>query len=242
MNRGTTHRYMATLVALGFLCRDERHKYSLSLGVTGLGLEVLNGMALRDHAHADLRLLCEPTVFSAALATLDGLDVLYVDVVRGLRDRSGGRGGVGLREGLRVPAYCTAMGKVLLAARRPEGALDGLLSGVEFEKCGPNTIISRMALLAEVGRVRDEGFAVEDQEREEGIIALAVPLRDESGEIVAAVDLSVSASKFALGALVDRLKPHLLATADRISARLGYRGAGYEVALLPMLTDHPGLG
>ena len=88
---------------------------------------------------------------------------------------------------------------------------------------GPNTITSKNALRVELEQIREEGFAVNDQELAEGLHAIAVPVRAVSGKVVAALGLSADTSTISLEELVDALGRHLVSTADRISARLGYR-------------------
>lgn len=127
-----------------------------------------------------------------------------------------------MRLGSRLPAYCTAMGKVLLAGL-PESERREIVAEIKFERKGPNTITSKKALLVELDHVSDEGIAADDEELASGLVAIAVLVRDEARKVAAAIDLAAHTSMIALSDLVDKLQPHLLATADQISARLGYR-------------------
>jgi IclR family transcriptional regulator, pca regulon regulatory protein len=114
MSRSTTHRYVITLLALGYLEQGASRKYRLGLRVTDLGMSALNSTGLREHAHPYLEELRQRSSYTVSLAVLDGADVLYVDRVRSFRR---GRGAVSLdlHTGSRVPAYASAMGKLLLA-------------------------------------------------------------------------------------------------------------------------------
>jgi IclR family transcriptional regulator, pca regulon regulatory protein len=221
MSRSTTHRYVITLVALGYLEQGASRKYRLGLRVTDLGMAALNSTGLREHAHPYLEELRQRTSYTTNLGVLDGLEVLYVDRVRSFR-RAQGQIDLNLHTGSRVPAYCTSMGKLLLATL-PEDQQRELLSSMRLSKQGPNTITSKKALREELEEVRAAGFAVDDEELAAGLFAVAAPVRNEARDVVAAVNLAAHSSMISLEELVDALGPHLVSTADRISARLGYR-------------------
>ena len=114
------------------------------------------------------------------------------------------------------------MGKLLLA-NLPESEQHEVLMEMTLTKQGPNTIRSKKGLLTELGQIREDGFAVNDQELAAGLCAIAAPVRNEAREVVAAVSLSADSAAISLEQMVDALEPHLVASADRISARLGYR-------------------
>ncbi|HEY4428523.1 MAG TPA: IclR family transcriptional regulator [Solirubrobacteraceae bacterium] len=226
MSRSTTHRYVITLVALGYLEQGASRKYRLGLRVTDLGMSALNSTGLREHARPYLEELRQRTSYTAALTVLDGTDVLYVDLVRSFR-RNQSRAEVRQSPGSRLPAYCTAMGKLLLA-HLPEADRRALLASTKPGKRGPNTITSKRALRDELDQVRDAGFAVNDEELASNLFAVAAPVRDSGREVVAAVGLSAQNAAISLEEMVEGLSPHLFSTADRISARLGYRRADEE--------------
>jgi IclR family pca regulon transcriptional regulator len=221
MSRSTTHRYVITLVALGFLEQGASRKYRLGLRVTDLGMSALNSTGLREHARPYLEELRQRSSYTTSLGVLDGTEVLYVDRARSFR-RGQGQIDLGLQPGSRVPAYCTAIGKMLLA-HLPESQQREILAEIKPSKHGPNTIVAKKALRSELEQVRDAGFAVDDEEFAPGLYAIAAPVRNEGRDVVAAVNLAAHSSMIALEELVDALGPHLVSTADRISARLGYR-------------------
>ena len=222
MSRSSTHRYMTTLVALGFLAQGARRKYRLTLRVTDLGMSAASATGLREQAHADLLELARRSGHPIALATLDGPEVVYVDRVRGRRLQSGGSEIAGPAPGARAPAHCVAVGKILLA-EVPEHERRRLLADTTLGRRGPNTLTRRGALREQLERARKDGLALEDEELAAGRIAIAAPLRDHTGEARAALDITADAAAITLAELADALGPHLLATADDISARLGYR-------------------
>jgi IclR family pca regulon transcriptional regulator len=223
MSRSTTHRYVITLVALGYLEQGASRKYRLGLRVTDLGMSALNSTGLREHAHPYLEELRQRTSYSTSLGVLDSTDVLFVDRVRSFR-RGKNSVELNLHAGSRVPAYCTSMGKLLLA-NLPEPARRELIAEMTLTKHARNTITSKKALRDELDEIQEAGFAVDDQELVANVCAIAAPVRNETHETIAAVALAAPCSIISLEELVDALGPHLVSTADRISARLGYRRA-----------------
>jgi IclR family transcriptional regulator, pca regulon regulatory protein len=227
LSRSTTHRYVITLFALGYLEQEASRRYRLGLRVTDLGMSALNATGLREHTHRYLEELRRETSYTVNLAVLDGIEIVYVDRARSYRCGQS-KIDLGLAPGSRMPAYCTAMGKVLLA-NLPEREQSELLASMKLTQIGPNTITSKNALRVELEPIREEGFAVNDQELAEGLHSIAAPVRNEAREVVAAVNLAAHTSMISLEELVDALGPHLISMADRISALLGYR-SDHELA------------
>ena len=148
MSRSTTHRYVITLVALGYLEQGASRKYRLGLRVTDLGMSALNSTGLREHAHPYLEELRQRTSYTTNLGVLDGAEILYVDRVRSFR-RGQSQIDLDLHTGSRLPAYCTAMGKLLLA-NLPEPEQRELIGEMKLTKRGPNTITGKKALREEL--------------------------------------------------------------------------------------------
>jgi IclR family transcriptional regulator, pca regulon regulatory protein len=221
MSRSTTHRYMITLVELGYLEQGGSRKYRLGLRVTDLGMSALNSMSLREYARPDLEELRQETRFTVNLAILDGSEILYVDRVRGSRPGQS-KIDFALHVGSRLPASCTALGKLLLAYL-PDAEQEALIASLKLAKGGPNAIASKKALKAELGQISEEGLAVDDEELAVEVQAIAAPVRSSGGEVIAAVGLVGLRSMITVDELVVSLSPHLIATAARISARLGFR-------------------
>lgn len=221
MSRSTTHRYVTTLLALEYLRQGARRKYQLGLRVTNLGMSALNETSLREHAHADLAELAHRSGYATSIAVLEDDEILYIDRVQGFRRRQQVPGPV-VKAGSRLPVYCSALGKVLLA-HLPDHERRDILSRLDLKRQGPNTIVSKSMLRDELAQILEEGLAVEDQELAEGRVAIAAPVFDEAGEITAAIDLTAGAQGIAVEELADALGPHLISTADRISSRLGNR-------------------
>jgi IclR family transcriptional regulator, pca regulon regulatory protein len=152
---------------------------------------------------------------------LDGLEILYVDRARSFR-RGQNKIDLGLSLGSRLPAYCTAMGKLLLA-HQPKPGQQGLLAEMTLTKRGPNTITNKKRLRSELEHVRKEGLAVNDEELAPGLHSISAPVRNDTKEVIAAANMAAHSSMISLDELVNALGPQLVSTADRISAQLGYR-------------------
>ena len=223
MSRSTTHRYVITLVALGFLEQGASRKYRLGLRVTDLGMSALNSTGLREHSRPYLEELRQRTSYTVNLSVLDGGEILYVDRARSFR-RGQNKIDLNLRPGSRLPAYCTSMGKVLLA-NLPETEQRDLIGGMTLTRRGPNSITSKKALRTELEHILEEGMAVNDEELAQGLVSIAIPIRGESGGVLAAINLAAHTSMISLEEMADQLQPQVVATADSISARLGYRRA-----------------
>ena len=221
MSRSTTHRYVITLARLGYLVQGARRKYSLALGVTDLGIATMSATDLREHAHFYLQELCARTGFTVSLSTLDGPEVMLVDRMRGAR-RAQRLIDLGHTPGSRLPVHCTAAGKLLLADL-PDQLQREWLGDLQLVKHGPKTIKSKTALREELRRIHDESLAVADEELAPDMLAIAAPVRSSTRETIAAASMTAHSSTITLDELIDALGPHLISTADRISARLGYR-------------------
>ncbi len=215
--RSTTHRYVSTLVSLGYLEQESSRKYRLALGAIDLGA-ALNETGLCKHARPSLEALARRACYSAEIAVLDGLEILLVG-----RVLAGTRGAV--EATMRLPAYCTSMGKVLLAYL-PSEQQAKLISEMELVERGPRTITSKATLHAQLENVRNEGFAIDDEELMEGTRAIAAPVRDESGDVIAAVGLVTYGRVIEVDELVGRFGGAILATGERISRRVGWSGEG----------------
>jgi IclR family transcriptional regulator, pca regulon regulatory protein len=224
MSRSTTHRYVITLVALGYLEQGASRKYRLGLRVTDLGMSALNSTGLREHSHAQLEELRRRTGATASLAVLEGADIMYVDIARSFR-RGREEIAPGLHPGSRVPAHCTAIGKLLLAHLPAERERE-LLAEIKLPKRGPKTITSKRALREELDRVREVDLATSDEELAPRLNAIAAPVMGASRRVVAGASLAAHSSAMSLDELLDAYGPNLLATANAISAKLGYRRDG----------------
>jgi IclR family pca regulon transcriptional regulator len=225
LNKSTTHRYVATLVKLEYLRQDpETRKYHLGPRVVDLGFAAIDSMELTQIAAQSLQALADETGYTVSMALCEGPDIVYVDRRRSGRRRSPLAMDLNLHIGSRLPAYCTAMGKAMLAFKDP-AVLREILDRTDMARRGPHTLTNREQLMAALATVRQTGVAVNDEELAPGIRSLAAPVRDRTGEVVAAINVAVhlSAAPSSSEALAARLEPPLRRTAAEISRRLGYR-------------------
>ena len=221
LSRSTTHRYIATLAELGYLDQDAAtRKYRLGPRVLDLGFSAINSMDLREVAAPHLQALSDETGHTVNMAVLDGADIVYIERCR--TSRQGQRDiDLNLHIGSRLPAYCTSMGKVLLADLEPKAVRD-LLKRTDFAQRGPNTLTAEADLLRELERVRATGLAVNNEELAYGLRSIAAPVRCQEGVVVAAINLAVHRSMVSFDELIAGLAPALARTAAEISARIGY--------------------
>jgi IclR family transcriptional regulator, pca regulon regulatory protein len=213
LTRAAARRFLLTLQDLGYVRTDGR-LFSLTPRVLELGYAYLSALSLPDVAEPHLEELVATVRESSSMSVLDGDDVVYVCRVPTSRIMT-----VAINVGTRFPAYATSMGRVLLAGLPPD-RLDTYLEGVRMAPLTGRTITSVPALRREIGKVAAQGWAVVDQELEEGLRAVAAPIRDRTGRVVAATNVSAAASRTSLDKVRRELLPPLLAAAARIEADL----------------------
>lgn len=217
LTRAAARRFLLTLVELGYVRTDGR-QFSLSPRVLELGYAYLSSMSLPEVAQPHLERLVAEVHESASVAVLDDEDVVYVARVATSRIMR-----VTINIGTRFPAHPTSMGRVLLAWL-PADQLDAYIAEAELRRHTSRTVTSPIVLRAELDRVRTQGWAMVDQELEEGLRSIAAPIRDGSGQVVAAINVSTHASRTTVDAARRDLLPSLLATAARIEADLQASG------------------
>jgi IclR family transcriptional regulator, pca regulon regulatory protein len=219
LTRSTTHRYAATLATLGYLQQEySTRKYRLGPRVLDLGFSTLGSMELREIAGPYLRRLTDATGHTSNLAIRDDTDVILIDRVRGRPGRYH-QLEFSLHVGSRLPSYCSATGKALLAYL-PDSDLDQLLDRMDLVQRGPRTVTSKTALLAELERVRHTGVAVNDEELESALRSIAVPVRSRSGAVVAAINVAIPWSPVAITELASQYATTLKTTAKQIAAQV----------------------
>jgi IclR family pca regulon transcriptional regulator len=217
MSRSTTHRYAATLAQLGYLEQNPARRYRLTPRCADVGLSALGSMALHECSRPYLHELRRETGWTVSLAILDGTEVMLVERLRGWR----GLHEIDLRLGssARLPVHCTAMGKVLLAGL-PDPQPRELLAAVSLPRRGPNCITGKRALRAELEQVREQGFAIDDEELIDGMRSIAVPVPDAQDRVLGALDLAVPSALFEGDELGDEFGYLLSETAEGITAEL----------------------
>jgi IclR family transcriptional regulator, pca regulon regulatory protein len=207
--RAAARRFLLTLVELGYVRVDDR-RFQLTPRVLELGHAYLSSLSLPEIALPFMRDFVAGVRESSSLAVLDDDQIVYVARVPAQRIMS-----VSISVGTRFPAYATSLGRVLLAAQ-PHDWLEAHVASVELVRLTPRTIATREALASEIDRVRTQGWAMVDQELEEGVRSLAAPIHDATGAVAAAMNVSVHASRWTLDEMRGQLLPRLLETAIAI--------------------------
>lgn len=216
--KGSAFRIVSTLEQLGFLEQDKTTKlYRLGIKVLALSQAHLAGLEYPGMALPHLEELAIDTQESASMAVLDGHEIVYVaraSIRRVMRSN--------LFVGSRLPAYCTSMGKVLLAYLSTE-ELEQTLNATEFERFTHRTVTSAGDLTASLPEVRERGYAISDRELDRTLRSIAAPVLNASGEVVAAINVSTFALRVPDEQLERLIIPRLLETAHTISNAFGYR-------------------
>ncbi|WIY06424.1 IclR family transcriptional regulator C-terminal domain-containing protein [Amycolatopsis mongoliensis] len=210
LTRATARRLLLTFERLGFAETDGR-RFRLTARVLRLGYGYLAALPFWEHAQSHMRALSDEVRESSSLATLDGGEIVYVARVPASRMMT-----ITFNVGSRLPAYPTSMGRVLLAAL-PAADLESYLDRTELKRLTANTITDRAALEAELARVAEQGYALVDGEREEGVRSAAAPVRNAGGGVIAALNVSANAARVSVEKLRAEFVPRLLETADAIT-------------------------
>jgi IclR family transcriptional regulator, pca regulon regulatory protein len=213
LSRAAVRRFLLTLETLGYVAQAGK-RFALTPQVLDLGYAYLSGLELPQVAEPHLQKLVERVHESSSVSVLDGGDVIYVARVPTRRIMA-----VAISVGTRFPAFATSMGRVLLAGLDP-AALDAALGAMELTPLTPETVTSTDELRAVLDRVREQGHAVVDQELEAGLRSIAVPIRDRAEAVIAAVNLSVHASRTSVAGMERDLLPPLRETATAIERDL----------------------
>ncbi|QUH00900.1 helix-turn-helix domain-containing protein [Saccharopolyspora erythraea] len=218
LDRAGARRLLLTLIDLGYVHHDGR-QYALTPQVLEFGYAYLSSRSLPQIAEPHLRRLTGELREMTAVGVLDGDEVRYVAQVPGPKLLS-----VSIPVGTRFPAHATSMGKVLLAAMPPEH-LDARLRAMELGRITPHTITTREGLLAELAKVRRQGFVISDDELEPGLRGVAAPVRGADGRVVAAVNVSLDARGATEEVVRNEVVPPLVTTAARVEADLRLKPA-----------------
>ncbi|KJH82325.1 IclR family transcriptional regulator domain-containing protein [Stutzerimonas stutzeri] len=212
--RAAVRRCLHTLIKLGYATTDGR-TYSLLPKVLTLGHAYLSSTPLAVTAQPILDRLSDQLHEACSMATLEGDEVLYV-----ARSATPQRLiSVDLSVGSRLPAYCTSMGRILLAAL-DDAALEDYLEHANLQIKTSRTLHTPEAIRASIEEIRQQGWVIIDQELEVGLRSLAVPLKDSAGQVLAALNVGTHASRVTKQELETRFLPVLLEASKELSTRL----------------------
>jgi IclR family pca regulon transcriptional regulator len=213
LTRATARRFLLTLAELGYVSASDG-RFSLRPRVLELGYPYLSSLSLPELAPPHMERLVARVNESSSISVLDETDIVYVVRVPTRRIMS-----ITLAVGTRLPAFVTSMGRVLLAGL-PDDELEQRLDRIEVVPLTAYTVKDMDALRTTLATVRGQGYAATDQELEEGLRSLAVPIRNTSGTVIAALNLSVHASRASMTALRRDFLPLALRTAGAIEEDL----------------------
>jgi IclR family pca regulon transcriptional regulator len=213
LTRAAARRFLLTLVRLGYV-RQEGTTFSLRPRVLELGYAYLSALSLPEVAQPHMEALVAEVNESSSIAVLDDLEVVYVARVPTQRIMT-----ITIAVGTRLPAYATSMGRVLLAALDDE-TLDERLERMSLERFTQTTPSDASELRRRIDAAREAGWAAVDQELEQGVRSAAVPISDATGTVLAALNVSVHATRMTMPALRRDVVPKLLRTAEAIESDL----------------------
>jgi IclR family pca regulon transcriptional regulator len=217
LTRAGARRILLTLQALGYVEADGRY-FTLTAKILDLGFAYLTSMPFWNLAEPVMEELVGQVHESCSAAVLNGTEIVYV-----LRVPTHKIITINLSIGSRLPAFCTSLGRVLLASL-DDDKLDALLDASPLEARTPRTIIDKTALKAALAVVRKQGWAIVDQELEEGLISMSAPIRDRQGRVIAALNISGNAQRKNAKHMVKAFLDPLLDAAQRVSEMVARRG------------------
>ena len=218
LSRATTRRFLLTMEALGYVGRDGRNSFFLRPKVLDLGYAYLSSMSLWDVAREQMEFLVAQVRESSSASVLDETDIIITARVQTQRIMT-----VLVEIGTRLPAHATSMGRVLLADL-PSAALDDYFGKVVPERLTPRSITSEQELRVILKTVASQGWCLLDEELEEGVRSLAVPLHDKQGTVIAAMNVCAHASRVSADRMQEEFLPALLQAAATVDKHTCSKG------------------
>jgi DNA-binding IclR family transcriptional regulator len=214
LHKSTAHRSLMVLERSALIERTPENRYRLGLKLYELGNRAVEQVDLRTRVHPYFRRLATQVGETVHLSVLQKTSIVYLDKVEPNR-----RVCFSSKTGTSNPVYCTSMGKAMLAFQPPE-VIEQIIAKIQFVRYTHKTITSREALLKALERVRHRGYAIDDQEIEEGVRCIGAPIFDEKRQAIAAVSVSGPASRITAPAMPE-IAEHLLRCCRDISFSLG---------------------
>ena len=221
--KGSVHRLLSSLAYFDYVRQNSNTKnYHLGFKLVELGNHLINQIDLRTEAHPYLIELAERTRETVHMAILDNNEALYVDKVDPSQSVDGSRMVCMLSLiGARIPTHCSAAGKAILAFM-PEETLVSIDRDKGLPRRTENTITDIEELKRHFQLIREQDYAFDDEENEKGVKCVAAPIRDQGGEVIAAMSISVPSTRFRTDTLLATIKDKVVETAMKISQKLGY--------------------
>lgn len=217
LHKSTTHRLLLTLIHHNYVCQKQQdQKYRLTIKMFELGGRIIEGMDLQKVAKPYLEALKNLTNEVVHLVVRDGTDMIYIDKVEpnnNIRMHS--------RIGARNPLYSTSAGKAIMAFI-PEREVKKIWDNSDIVKHTPNTVTDYKKLLKVLETVRQEGYALDDEENESGIRCIGAPIFNHLKDVVGAISISGPAIRVTYEKL-EEFKDYIKKHSKKISSELGYR-------------------
>ncbi len=213
LTRATARRFLLTLESMHYVGSTGRD-FFLRPKVLELGYAYLSSVSLVSVAQNHLEVLTNELRESCSASVLEDEEIIYICRAAANRIMS-----VNLSVGVRLPAYSSSMGKVLLAALTKK-ELDEYLGKSLRPKLTSHTVVGAKELISVLDTVREQGWAINDEELEEGVRSVAVPVRDQSGKVMAAINVSAHAARVTVEMLLNDFLPQLKKTAFLIETDL----------------------
>ena len=217
LTRAGARRILLTLQTLGYV-RMEGRQFLLTPKILDLGFAYLSSQPLWQFAEPLMQQLAGELKEACSAAVLEGGDIVYVLRVPARKIMS-----INLGVGSRLPAWCTSMGRMLLAAL-PNEQLEAQLAQARIEPRTPHTLRDRDELRVAVQQAREQGWCLVNQELEEGLVSLAAPITGRNGEVIAALNIGAQVNRTPPQQLLEQGLPRLLETAQAISRLLQIKG------------------
>lgn len=216
LTRAGARRILLTLVGLGYVEADGR-LFRLTPKILDLGFAYLTSMPFWNLAEPIMEALSQQVHESCSVSVLDGTEIVYVLRVPARKIMT-----INLSIGSRLPAYCSSMGRVLLAGLSDQ-ELDRVLHASDLRKRTQRTVTDIEELKAIIARIRAQGWAQNDQELEEGLVSLSAPIRNRAGQVIAAMNISGQANRTSAEEMVRRFLPPLLEASEKITNLVSLR-------------------
>lgn len=215
LNKTTCFRFLKTMRQLG-LVEQDRKTYHLGQKIVSLGLKALKGLNIRQEALPVMQKLREETGETVNLSLLSGTEIIFIE-----RVMSDYIVNSNINVGDRLPVYCASMGKVILAYMSEERAA-AIISQLKFKAKTERTISSPTSLKKELTEIRDRGYAINNEELEKGLRAVAAPIIDYTGEAFAAINVAWTTARRPFKRTFTDFAEKVVEAAEKISLAMGF--------------------
>jgi DNA-binding IclR family transcriptional regulator len=215
-HRAAAHRFLATLRDLGYVEKNEDNKYELTFKMFEIGQQIAGRFEIRQIARRYMQELSKTFKETVNLGLWNGAEILHLDKIDSSEILR-----IDAPLGSKTPAYCTALGKAILANLTKE-AINDYMKCIRLVPHGPNTILSKKKLRNELEKTRKRGYAVDNEELAQGLRCIAAPVFDHTGQAKYSMSISCPSTRLSLGD-VDDVQPKIKDMCRQLSIRMGYR-------------------